>query len=59
MGISVTLQGVTLAGVLAVLAVVLRQHKVWIRMKDRVNTLWRRHCQTTGDDFVPLENGHR
>jgi hypothetical protein len=56
-GITLTLSGVQIGLTLAVLGVVLREHKVWVRLKDRVNTLWQRHCATTGDAFIPLENG--
>ena len=38
---------------------ILTQHKIWVRMKDRVNTLWASHCEKTGDRFISLDgNGH-
>lgn len=40
-----------------VFGILLQQHKVFVRMKDRLNTLWFRHCQDTGDRFEPLDNG--
>lgn len=43
---------------LVILGFLVTQHKIWVRMKDRLNQLWRRHCQTTGDEYTPLENGH-
>ena len=35
----------------------LKEHKVWVRLKDRMNTLWAQHCEKTGDKYIPLENG--
>src|SRR5579859_2476866 len=48
----------TLAGVLALLGMALQQHKVWVRLKDRVNSMWYRHCRDTGEKYIPLENGN-
>lgn len=46
-------------GIVAFIALaLLRQHKVYIRMKDRLNTLWRDRCRLKDDDYTPLENGH-
>jgi hypothetical protein len=56
--LTLSLHGLTLGGIVMILGMLLKQHKVWVRLKDRVNTLWRKHCKETGDDFVPLENGH-
>lgn len=39
------------------LGFILRQHKIWTRMKDRLNTLWHHHCKVSGDEYSPLENG--
>jgi len=55
--ITLSIHGVQLVGTLAILRVVLPQYKVWTRLKDRVNTLWEKHCEKTGDKFVSLENG--
>lgn len=55
--LSLTFHGVSLAASLAVLGIILKQHKVWVRMKDRVNQLWYSHCKTTGDKYESLENG--
>lgn len=59
MTLDTVLHSLTLTGVFAVLTILLREHKVWVRMKDRINTLWHRHCKETGDAFVPLDNGRR
>ncbi len=56
-GLTLTFHGVQLAVSISVLGLVLTQHKIWIRLKDRVNTLWGKHCDETGDKYVPLENG--
>lgn len=55
--ITLTIHGIQLTATLSVLGVVLKQHKVWTRMKDRLNTLWYKHTKETGDKFIPLENG--
>jgi hypothetical protein len=47
----------TFAGMIFVITLLLRQHKVWTRVKDRLNTLWHDRCRAKGDDYVPLENG--
>jgi hypothetical protein len=57
--ITLTIHGLTLSGIVVILGVLLKQHKVWVRLKDRVNSLWRKHCLDSGEYFEPLENGHR
>lgn len=47
----------TLLSTMAILGLLLNQHKVWIRLKDRVNTMWRHHCAKTGDPYESLDNG--
>lgn len=49
--------GVSLGTSIVMLGLLLNQHKVWVRMKDRLNQLWRRHCNANGDEYTPLENG--
>lgn len=56
-GWATAFHGVSLAASVAMLGLLLNQHKIWVRMKDRLDELWRRHCKVTGDDFKPLENG--
>lgn len=45
------------AGIFAILGIVLHQHKVFVRMKDRLNVLWRKHLTDAGrpEEYVPLE----
>lgn len=57
--ITLTMHGVTLGAVLLILGLMFKQHSVWVRMKDRLNTLWRKHCIEKGDEYVPLDNGHK
>lgn len=58
-GLTLTLHGVTLAATLAVLGVVLAQHRVWTRMKDRINDMWKEYCDSKKIRFTTLdENGH-
>lgn len=33
------------------------KHTLWVRMKDRMNILWAKHCKESGDPYVALENG--
>lgn len=56
-GITLTLHGVQLGISVAVLGILLNQHKVWIRVKDRVNTLWQDYCDHKKVPFIPLDNG--
>jgi len=55
--VSLALHGLSFTATLMVLGIIAREHKIWVRMRDRLNTLWWRHCQTTGDKYDPLENG--
>lgn len=55
--ITVTIHIATLGGIVTILGVLLKQHKVWTRMKDRCNTLWAKHCMETKELFIPLDNG--
>ena len=55
--ITLTIHGITLAGIVCIIGILLKQHKVWIRLKDRMNSLWRKHCKEIGEEYVPLENG--
>lgn len=48
---------VSAGGVITIIGIMLREHKVFVRMKDRLNTLWHDRCKVKGDDYVPLENG--
>ncbi len=49
--------GVSLTLTISILTILLREHKVWTRVKDRLNTLWSNHCKETGDEYVALDNG--
>lgn len=55
--IVLSIHGLTLGGIVLILGLLLKQHKVWIRMKDRVNSMWRKHCHDNNEYFEPLENG--
>lgn len=43
--------------VIFIAGLVLREHKVYVRVKDRLNTLWHDRCRAKGDDYVPIDNG--
>ncbi len=51
------LHSLTLAGTVAILMLMLREHKIYIRIKDRLNTLWYHHCKEKGDPYTPIDNG--
>jgi hypothetical protein len=36
---------ISVAGIIAIIGILLNQHKVWVRMKDYVNTLWYERCE--------------
>lgn len=55
MQLSLTIQCTTLALVFGLAVKGLHEHKVWIRAKDRLNTLWSKHCKETGERFVSLD----
>jgi hypothetical protein len=50
---------VNLAATLAILTWIFRNHKVIVRGKDRLNTLWYRYCAQTKQPHTPIENGTR
>jgi uncharacterized membrane protein len=50
---------VTMGGVLTLVGFALKQHKVFIRIKDRVNSMWWDHCTKHAIKYEPLENGSK
>lgn len=48
---------INLGATLVILAWIFKNHKVIVRGKDRMNTLWYRYCQITQTLYAPLENG--
>ena len=57
-GFTLTLHGLTFGCVLTILFLMLNQHKIWVRMKDRINSLWKEYCTAHEIDFTRLdENG--
>jgi hypothetical protein len=48
----------SLASSVLILGILLNQHKVFIRMKDRLDVLWHKHQEEKGEPFIPLDNGH-
>jgi len=57
-GLTLTVHGLTLGGILAILGLMFHQHKIWVRMKDWVNELRREYCERHDIPFTPLDNGH-
>lgn len=55
--ITLTIHGLTIGLLVFITGLLLKEHKVWVRLKDRANTLWHDRCREKGDDYVPLENG--
>lgn len=56
--ITLTIHSLTLGGIVFIAGLLMREHKVYVRVKDRLNTLWHDRCRIKGDDYVPLDNGH-
>jgi len=54
-GITLTIHGLTLGGICAILLLLFNQHKIWVRMKDRVNELWREYCERHETVFISLD----
>jgi hypothetical protein len=57
--ITLTLHGLTFGGIMLIAGILLHQHKVWTRMKDRLNDLWQEYCSEKKIPYVPLDNGSR
>lgn len=55
--VTLTVHGLTLGGIVLILGLLFKQHKIWTRMKDRLNQLWFHHCVKSGDKYEPIENG--
>ena len=49
---------VNTGSVLTILGLLLHQHKVWIRVKDRMNAVWRDYLERHGraSEYIPLEH---
>lgn len=54
-GFTLTLHGLTFGFIAAILGLLLQQNKVWTRMKDRVNSLWKEYCDEKDIPFVSLD----
>ncbi len=55
-GLSLGVSVATLGLVMRLATPVAREWRIYRRMKERMNQLWRRHCtDVTGDDYVALE----
>jgi len=52
-----TFHGIQIGLLVFLISLVLSQHKIWVRMKDRLNSLWYEHCKSKNEKFVSLENG--
>jgi len=48
---------VSAASGIIIIGILLKEHTTWVRLKDRMNQLWRKYCKETGQDFFSLENG--
>lgn len=55
--ITLSIHGLTLAGIFGILAILFKQHKVWVRLKDRVDALWADYCRAHGIGYKAIENG--
>lgn len=52
------LKHITLAGVLTILGILLKQHKVWVRLTDQMDSLWKDFCIKHDIQFKSLRNGN-
>jgi len=46
------------AGVFTLIGFALKQHKIFVRIKERLDHVWSDYCHKHKIRFVPLENGH-
>ena len=51
--------GLTLTGIVALLALALDKHAIYLRIKERLDTLWRDRCIEKDEEFVPLDGRER
>jgi hypothetical protein len=49
--------GLSFGTTILILGILLRQHKIWTRVKDRLDELWAEYCKSKGIRFKPIENG--
>ena len=51
--------GLSLATTVAILTILLNQHKIWVRLKDRVNDMWADYCASHDIPYTKIDgNGH-
>jgi hypothetical protein len=55
--LTISVHGLTLAGILGIFAILFKQHKIWVRMKDRIDALWQDFCEAHDIPYKPIENG--
>lgn len=48
---------ISAGGVLGIIGYILWYHKIWVRLKDRVNDLWYEYCVEKKIPYRSLENG--
>jgi hypothetical protein len=55
--VTISLHVGTFLGIFSILALLLKQHKIWTRIKDRLDQLWADYCEAHGIKFTRIENG--
>lgn len=56
---TITLHGLTLGAVVIILGLILKEHKTYTHIKERVNQLWYHHCVKSGDKYESVDNGRK
>ncbi len=54
---SIAFHGLSFSTTLLILGIVLKQHKIWTRVKDRLDNLWADYCKAHNINYKPIENG--
>lgn len=53
--VTIAFHGIQLGVSLGTLYFIFQQHKIWIRMKDRINEMYVDFCEKHGLKFKPLD----
>lgn len=54
--VNLTIDGGILLLGLKYLGPALKEYRIYGRIKERLNTLWHKHCEDTGDPYVAVES---
>lgn len=51
------LKHITLAGVILIGSLLAKDHKIWVRMTDQVDSMWKEFCDKHSIQYKSLRNG--